>query len=941
MDVWNYVLNQKYVIQYRENNVCIYGINSDNKCNLIIKFETKAQINSIQFNPLINNIIIISFNDGTCKIYNILKKSDKEDILFECVKKENIRLCRFNIYNPNIILTLTAKNNLYIWDVRKLYYLNLINLKEEKLNIKWSHYDSDDLETINDDNQIRLINPIKQIVKVKKKLEKRPINYLFLKGDFLIVITEEKIEKFEKDKIINTKNFEKITESNEDLIKDNNILIIISKNYIFYFFDILSFSTIGQICIGFPKCYFCYIKSDNEIGLKYIYKSISYALEENIVTVNNKILEKNKNESLDNIKNDFYENYCPKILKYMCLLNFNENIYEEPNYKMKYMNINEIKKYFCQIKDINIFDRKDFVTQVLDYNIDCNKIIHLNKELKVEKFENIRKLIEIFKIIDIKDRKQTFIEKIRNKFNNNVILDYYKEIIKLLSIDNTNVKLLEIYLLLLQLYEKDLIINFGEDNIEKYDDEVKYYSVCFSKENYKELFNFDKTSEKELLLNFLNTINQFDNFNYDNIKFKNYLLEFKKNSKKFPDFNQPIEFDCDNNELKWFNAKIHVFASFLELKLIKDNEELLINLREVIKKVMEKQLFENEDIIGNKYMFQSVVYLITNPCSTLNDDKSLDFFCNSLLSKRNKKEELEGKFIINEKHQLEYEHKIYDNFEDICIDNLSFSDFKNEEKYNFNYLLNNYVKNEDKIKQFLNNILQKNVFIEVYKILFGNDNYKIKYKRYLDEFVNKRLAFVPIRPNRVSAISDKISLNTFISTQHSELILKGSKIINAKNLKELLNTAKYIFNEEHEIFHLINCIPYYENNCLISINTPRKEKYEGESEGGIYLELLLFNKEIKSITLADALFLLNEKNYDKSLYDFIDSFENKKHEDLIIEGVFNDFNNYFDVKQMTIEELSNYYIRQKSNDISESVLDSYISIELKNDIAGKFHYENI
>ena len=187
----------------------------------------------------------------------------------------------------------------------------------------------------------------------------------------------------------------------------------------------------------------------------------------------------------------------------------------------------------------------------------------------------------------------------------------------------------------------------------------------------------------------------------------------------------------------------------------------------------------------------------------------------------------------------------------------------------------------------------------------------------MDEFVNKRLAFVPIRPNRVSAISDKISLNTFISTQHSELILKGSKIINAKNLKELLNTAKYIFNEEHEIFHLINCIPYYENNCLISINTPRKEKYEGESEGGIYLELLLFNKEIKSITLADALFLLNEKNYDRSLYDFIDSFENKKHEDLIIEGVFNDFNNYFDVKQMTIEELSNYYIRQKSNDISE------------------------
>ena len=208
----------------------------------------------------------------------------------------------------------------------------------------------------------------------------------------------------------------------------------------------------------------------------------------------------------------------------------------------------------------------------------------------------------------------------------------------------------------------------------------------------------------------------------------------------------------------------------------------------------------------------------------------------------------------------------------------------------------------------------------------------------MEEFVNKRLEFVPIRPRRASTLSDKISLNTFISTQNYETKLKRCYKLKPKNIRKVLTTAKYVLNEEHEIFHLINCIPYYENNFSISINTPRKGKlegYEDESEGGIYLELLLFNKEIKLINLADAFFLLNEKNYDKSQSDFMTSFEKKNKDDLIIEGVFSDFNNYVDIQNMPIEELNNYYIKQKSSSELDSVLDSYIVNELKNDIVGK------
>ena len=56
----------------------------------------------------------------------------------------------------------------------------------------------------------------------------------------------------------------------------------------------------------------------------------------------------------------------------------------------------------------------------------------------------------------------------------------------------------------------------------------------------------------------------------------------------------------------------------------------------------------------------------------------------------------------------------------------------------------------------------------------------------------------------------------------------------------------------------------------------RKRKYEEENkegdedkaQGGTYLELLLFNKEIKAITFGDALFLLNVSNSNSKLQLF-------------------------------------------------------------------------
>ena len=117
---WSTILNQNFFIKYNQYNVQIYEIISKSQTKLLKKFVTEIAITSIQFNRLVPNIIILSFVNGICKIYNILNKNDKEDILYENENKDYIiKTSLFNIFDPNIIATI-SRNAICIWDIRKL-----------------------------------------------------------------------------------------------------------------------------------------------------------------------------------------------------------------------------------------------------------------------------------------------------------------------------------------------------------------------------------------------------------------------------------------------------------------------------------------------------------------------------------------------------------------------------------------------------------------------------------------------------------------------------------------------------------------------------------------------------------------------------------------------------------------------------------------------------
>ena len=110
----------------------IYQVKNESEKKIIIYFKSEG-IKDIQFNPILDNIILVSFLKGHCKIYEIVKKNIiQEKILFEGINEKMINASKFSYLDTNIIASLCDWKTIIIWDVRKSKYINIIRNKEEK-----------------------------------------------------------------------------------------------------------------------------------------------------------------------------------------------------------------------------------------------------------------------------------------------------------------------------------------------------------------------------------------------------------------------------------------------------------------------------------------------------------------------------------------------------------------------------------------------------------------------------------------------------------------------------------------------------------------------------------------------------------------------------------------------------------------------------------------
>ena len=253
---WNQkiIYNQKYMIMYGSQTIDLYDISNELEKNLILFFEFPDNITDIKFNPILNNIILVSFIKGFCKIYEISGKEIQEKINFEGINERAIVESKFSYLNPNIIASFNEYNTIIIWDVTDIKYINIINNNEEKekekiLNFKWNRLFKDSLE-IKTKKYIKLINI--RSGKVHHILENvNDIKDVLFLENISIVIKFDKIEKIENigNKIIKYLFFKNIIFFNDCLINDK-ILIIFESSKI-SFIDLFKMEIINKIDFEF------------------------------------------------------------------------------------------------------------------------------------------------------------------------------------------------------------------------------------------------------------------------------------------------------------------------------------------------------------------------------------------------------------------------------------------------------------------------------------------------------------------------------------------------------------------------------------------------------------------------------------------------------------------------------------------------------------------
>ena len=131
----------------------------------------------------------------------------------------------------------------------------------------------------------------------------------------------------------------------------------------------------------------------------------------------------------------------------------------------------------------------------------------------------------------------------------------------------------------------------------------------------------------------------------------------------------------------------------------------------------------------------------------------------------------------------------------------------------------------------------------------------------------------------------------------------------------------------HEANHNFHNYIFFSKNGEISLKTPRKILIS-EREGGNNMEKILFGKVLNNLNLKQALYILNENNYNKSLYQFQTDFLLLKENDCKCEGIFGEYSK-IDLKED--EGILDYItIRFKTNTFNNN----FININLRNDVLG-------
>ena len=481
--------------------------------------------------------------------------------------------------------------------------------------------------------------------------------------------------------------------------------------------------------------------------------------------------------------------------------------------------------------------------------------------------------IPIFNRRLIAEKKyEDYLKNTQNNVNNINFVDEYTQIIELLLLNETDKRFVRIYLSFLK-ENGAMIKNLGWNT---YNEEINKYKIIFTKDEMDGIEKGIKTkSERIKFIEFIDKLSKINENNFDSI----YNQACNENIKFF---NYPIEFS--NQELFYYKLYILLIMGINSVRNNKDisNEDKKLYILEkskVAKLVIREKILENKEIIDNEDKMNILIILLLYEYLD-NNGESINF--NRLLQtkKVNNKELCQyikankiGNILKNE-NNLIIKDENDDLFiiipEDVCIKNLSKNLEYVSNKYIYNTLDSLLKKNDivpyvEKIKKFLNVIIESRVYKEAVKILFPKNYDYLLNSADMKKCIESRLKFYPYQNLNNSGITDKFSCFIYIP-----IIFEG--ILAPKKFYPTLKIGAIVDDSLHEINHANQNLLYFRGCDKSMFYSPKRQNLTGD--GGENLEILLFGKKIVTINTIQCFYILNEDNYNQSLNDFNKNFNN-------------------------------------------------------------------
>ena len=570
----------------------------------------------------------------------------------------------------------------------------------------------------------------------------------------------------------------------------------------------------------------------------------------------------NQNETCE-----IFENYAPsKILSYIIKNNNinQKNIKHGDNNKI---DVKNIKKY---INDIPL---------LLSKNNNENNSYNLSGNLNKKNYFNIEPIKKELNEV----KKRNFLERKKKVENGLKIYDDKKDfehnyifLLELLINDNTNKDLLKKYLTLLK--EKgDELKKIFNNNFEEFNDEFKLFSKVFTLKDKFPYFNPEVKSQKDEFCGFLENISNLKKDKEIDIKkFENYLKECDNYFETFSYFNLPT--DVSNEELFYFRnlnlIKYHLKDIYDRIK--KEIERQIKDVNISTNFLSEKEKKEKIELYKKDLLKSELDKINTNIKLCFDDlKKSNDFkLINDLVISLNFAED---KLLFDCCYK--YITSSNKNIDEILLQN------KDNE-----YITNlfTYIKKVNidlnLIKTFYKNILPLKCFKSIFLTLNGEDSfYPLEDKEFTDYFIENSLEILDVPILDSIELNDKFTMKSYFVPFISQIVFKN--YLHFMNEINIIQNGFFVSVGYHGIGHNFTNFNFYMENCKIPIETPRKKNFE-DCGGGYYVDFALFGKKLEEISLEQVLYILNEKNYEKTYLDFQYGFNNIKQEDLQVEGVF-------------------------------------------------------